>query len=214
VTADSRTHAKGWYVDPDDDTQLRYWDGGQWGDERRARPSWGGPAGDAPSPDSKHRDRRRLFAVVVVIGALLCAVVWFSIPKRPDPTISDAAFRSAANDLCAATFPDLRAERRPERNLSDGEVADRVDEVADELDGVVRDLGEIPVQAADRAEVEAWIDAWAAYVEVGRSYAEAIRTGDADHAERVRAGGDDEARAIGRFASGNRIDACVPYQLG
>ena len=214
MTADSRTHAKGWYVDPDDADQLRYWNGEAWTDQRRAKPSWGAPAETSPpSPKDRAKGRRRAFSAVVAIGALLCAAVWFSIPKRPDPTIADDRFRAAAAEICAGALPALRAERRPERRLSDTEVADRIDEVATELEGVVVDLRAVPVAAADRTEVVAWLDAWDRFIDVGHRYADAIRAGNADAAEDVRRDGDDEATAIGRFASGNRIDACVPFQL-
>lgn len=215
MTADAHTHAKGWYVDPDDLDSLRYWDGKGWTEQRRTRPSWGGPEGtQPPSPADRARKRRRAFFAVVIVGTILCAVVWFTIPKRPPRTISDDQFRSAAAGICADTIPELRAERRPERQLSDDEVADRIDEVADKLEDVVADLRAVPVAAADEAEVQAWLAAWDGYIDVGHRYAEAIRDGDATAAEDVRREGDDEAAAIGRFASGNRIDACIPFQLG
>ena len=214
MTADAHTHAKGWYVDPDDPEGLRYWDGKAWTEQRRTRPSWGAPEGDQPpSPAERARSRRRAFFAIVTIGSILCAVVWFSIPKRPPRTISDDRFRAAAADICAASIPELRAQRRPERQLSDDEVADRIDEVASELEGVVADLGAVPVSAGDEAEVRAWLEAWDGYIDVGHRYAEAIREGDADAAENVRREGDDEAAAIGRFASGNRLDDCIPFPL-
>lgn len=150
---------------------------------------------------------------MVAVGVALCAFVWFTIPKRPARTVGDRTFLAAAESACRAVVPELRAERGSERPLKDAQVADRIEEVALKLEVLVAEIRALPVAAADRAEVAIWLDAWDGYLAVGHRYAVAIRTGDAEKAEKVRTQGDDEADAIGRFASGNRIDACVPFSL-
>lgn len=218
MNADAPAQSPGWYQDPDLADGLRYWDGTRWTDRRRPKPDWVeadgmGRVRSATGPAPSRWSTRKTFALVVAIGFALCAFVWLTIPKRPGRTVEDRTFLAAAADLCQATLPELRAERRPERRLSDTEVASRIDQVADELDDLVANLDDLPVASADQDEVDKWLRAWAGYIDVGRDYADAIRTGDAGAAEDIRARADDDADAIGRFASGNRIDSCIPFSL-
>jgi hypothetical protein len=216
VDHEARTQPPGWYRDPDRPDGLRYWDGQAWTEQRRDRPEWlddtSAPARAERPPDDGSRGRRTL-AVIVVIGALLCAYVWFAIPRRPARTVQDTEFLSRAEAVCEATLPPLRAERRPERRLTDTEVADRIEEVAATLDDMTDELRSIPVSGRDSGRVDRWLADWSAYTDIGYRYAAAIRAGDAERAEQVRADGDDEAKRLGHFASGNRIDACVPFSL-
>lgn len=213
MNTESGTQAPGWYPDPDRADSLRYWDGSTWTDQRRDRPEWLAESTAAGAEGRPPRSMRRPLAIVIAIGVALTAFVWFTIPKRPDRSIDDRAFLAAAESACRRVVPDLRAERRSQKPLKDDQVADRIDEVAAKLDDMVAELRALPVAVADQAEVAGWLSAWNEYLEVGRRYADAIRAGDAEKAEKVRQQGDDEAEVIGRFASGNRIDACVPFSL-
>lgn len=205
------TQSPGWYTDPDSPSELRYWDGDGWTDDRRDKPDWLGPDGDVTPKSS--RSTRRIFTILAVIGVLLCAFVWFTIPKRPARSVSDTNFLAKSERICDNVVPTLRAERKPERKLSDDEVANRIDEVANKLTVMVSDLRDLPVAAADQAAAKRWLANWDKYIAVGRQYADAIRDGDGEVAEQVRRRGDDADRALGRFASGNRIDSCIPFSL-
>jgi hypothetical protein len=126
----------------------------------------------------------------------------------PETTIDDPEFVRRANALCARSVPDLRA---PDRQATSTSVvtAERLDEVADGLAEVAADLRRVPVTDAAADEVDAWLDDWERFVEVGHRYAEAVEADDPERYSRI----DDEAvelaRRMGRFARGNGIDDCV-----
>jgi hypothetical protein len=63
----------GWYVDPGDAGQARYWDGGSWSEHVTLLPTAMPPRRSAPAPSAPRRSRRTLwfFTAVVVAGLLV-----------------------------------------------------------------------------------------------------------------------------------------------
>jgi hypothetical protein len=215
------TKSPGWYTDPDDPGLIRYWNGAEWTDERRPRPSWAPPLD--PEEAARHEDamrrRRRWWAGsvgTVLVGALLVATLFAvrgDVPAVPARTVEDRAFTDAANALCAEAMPAIR--RQPpqpggeDRPSADEQLARRVERTADGLQGVVNDLRGLAVADADRTEVERWLADWDEFIAVGHRYADALRTGDTEEYTRVAAEGDGPSRRIYAFAKANGMPECV-----
>ena len=156
----------------------------------------------------------RRWRVWIIVGTLTVAAVagivaWSSgRSRRPEATIDDSAFVRRANAICARQIPALRA---PERRAP-STTALRVEtlySVADGIDRVADELRTVPVEPDDAPRVDAWLDDWGRYTQVGRRYADAVKRGSPREFSAI----DDEAvvlaRRMGRFARGNRIDDCV-----
>ena len=130
---------------------------------------------------------------------------------RPSRTISDTRFTATAARLCRDQIPRLRADptqnRTEERN--ERETAARVERAADGLADLVEDLAAVPVRTADKPEVDRWLDDWRDYIDAGRRYARAVRSGDADAFSRQAEASRTTVERIGRFARANRVDACI-----
>ena len=128
--------------------------------------------------------------------------------RRPPATIDDAAFVRRANEICARDVPALRAPERRSTSTTELKVA-TLRSVADGIDRVAKQLRSVPVEPDDAAAVDAWLDDWGRYTEVGRRYADAVEHDDPEAFSTI----DDEAVVLagrmGRFARGNRIDDCV-----
>lgn len=155
--------------------------------------------------------RWRLWIIVgmLTVAAVAGIVAWSSgKSRRPEATIDDAAFVRRANAVCARQIPALRAPERRATSTTTLRV-ETLYSVADGIDRVAGDLRTVPVEPDDAARVDAWLDDWTRYTEVGRRYAAAVERGDTGAFSKI----DDEAvvlaRRMGRFARGNRIDDCV-----
>lgn len=147
--------------------------------------------------------------VAVLVVSMCAAAALTACGDDPPPaTIDDPTFVRRANAVCARSVPDLRA---PERRATSTSVLDgeRLDEVADGLAEVAAELRRLPVAEAAAAEVDAWLDDWDHFVDVGHEYADAVKADDPARYTEI----DDEAievtQRIARFARGNGIDACV-----
>lgn len=158
-------------------------------------------------------NRRRFWLTVAVGAAVVFALAAYLMRPAPRPprTISDARFTTAAVALCRDQIPRLRADptqnRTEERN--ERETAQRVERAADGLADLVDDLAGVPVRAGDKPEVEQWLDDWRDYIDAGRRYAPAVRSGDADAFSREAEASRASLERVGRFARANRIDACI-----
>src|SRR2546423_12904570 len=112
----------GWYPDPDGSSDLRYWNGDAWTDDRRPRPSWvGGAKADAPvsSPqppapeeDATPRPSRQRWwflagVAVLAAGALILAEIALGSARPGPKVLTDATFVAQANDVCATPLPQL-----------------------------------------------------------------------------------------------------------
>lgn len=159
------------------------------------------------------RRRRPILITLGVIVAYTGLVIWQNRPEpRPPRTIDDPTFEAAAATLCAERIPPLRAVRR-EGNTDDNleeETAAEIDRVANELAEVVEDMRTLPVRQADRAEITEWLGHFDDFVDAGRRYADALRTGDPDVYNEVDDDGVAPLKAISRFARANHLDACIP----
>lgn len=224
----TRPRVPGWHPDPDDPASLRHWDGRRWGAERRPRPSWapppptppGGAAGPArgSGPEGAPPGRRRWWFVAgaaLLVGlAVLSVPAWLDTgPEIPPRSVADTAFTAKAEAACARALPELRRGRPESREDTgtDNAFARRIDDAADGLEKVAAELRTIPVAPTgdDGAEVDGWLDAWDAYVAVGRGYADRVRAGEGQAAEETRAEAAPLERQIYLFAKSNGMPSCV-----
>ena len=153
---------------------------------------------------------------VVMIGAfvLLSAVVLGYRLTRPPPTgpkvLTDQAFVEQANRRCREGLPALRPQDTSrESSLSPAQIADQSMQAADGLAALARGLRALPVAAEQEPFVEGWLDGWDTFVDTGRRYAQAVRSGDVDAANAVAKTGDPAQRRADAFARGNGLNACL-----
>jgi len=210
--------APGWYPDPDDPGSIRRWDGASWGAERRPRPGWAPPPPPQPPPPAAAPARRRWG--LLAAGALAVAVAVAAAgaarrggPDLPPRTVFDAAFTRRADAACGELLPPIRADRPdtgPGDGLSPGELAPRIERAAGGLDELVARLDGLAVPPGEQAAVDAWLADWRAYIEVGRRYAQVLRSGDTSTGAEVGGETGRLGRRIFAFARANAMPACVP----
>ncbi len=179
------------------------------------RPGDGDDPAAAPEPDWR-APRGFPWPPVVMIGAfvLLSAVVLGYRLTRPPPTgpkvLTDQAFVDAANRRCREALPPLRPQDTSrESSLSPAQIADQSMRAADGLAALARDLRGLPVAVEQEPFVEGWLDGWGTFVDAGRRYAQAVRSGDVEAATDVAKSGDPAQRRADAFARGNGLDSCL-----
>lgn len=85
--SDQQTPA-GWYPDPDDVTQQRYWDGAQW-TEHRARAA---AVNYGQAAEIRSKSRKRAFIVIGVVAGLVALVaIGSSLSSDSTPTAQSSA---------------------------------------------------------------------------------------------------------------------------
>jgi hypothetical protein len=147
--------------------------------------------------------RRLLVIGCVALGALSACSIDGEVA-----TIDDPAFVRQANAVCVRSVPGLRAPER--RATSTTQVTGRqLDRVADGLERVATQLRTVPVTDGAASEVDAWLDDWDEFVEVGRRYADAVATDDQERYTEIDDEAVDLAQQIGKFAKANGIDDCI-----
>ena len=178
-------------------------------------PDESGEAPGTPAPDWR-APRGFPWPPVVMIGAfvLLSAVVLGYRLTRPAPTgpkvLTDQGFIDQANSRCREALPPLRPQDTSrESSLSPAEIADQSVRAADGLAALARDLRGLPVAVEQDPFVEGWLDGWGTFVDAGRRYAQAVRSGDVDAANDVAKSGDPAQRRADAFARGNGLDSCL-----
>lgn len=159
--------------------------------------------------------RRRPIQILIAITAVFALVVmgWYQLGKRrPPATMTDPTFERAANAICAKRLPQLRAVRREKQTESNLETqtADRIDQVATKLGGIVEDLRALNPKPQNQAQVDAWFGHYDDYIAAGQRYAAAIRTGKDSLYNKVDDQGVAPLKAISHFARANHLDACIP----
>jgi len=170
------------------------------GDDSR---SWQAPSGFPWPP-----------IILIGVAVLLSAVVVGYQVTRPAPAgprvLTDPAFVAQANRACSAALPALRPQdTRRESVSSPQQVADQSAAAADGLAALAQQLRALPVAAEQATFVEGWLDGWGTFIDAGRRYAQAVRTGDVEAANDVARTGDPAQRRADAFARGNGIDSCL-----
>jgi hypothetical protein len=160
--------------------------------------------------------RRRPIQVVILIGVLFTLLVlWQNRSIRPARTMTDPSFERAANALCEKRIRPL-AEKQlssEEHNKQDDTPeanAVKVDKVADKLEAAVAELRALPRRPENTGQLNAWFRDFDDYIQAGRDYADALRTGDEAEYNRVDDEGVAPLKAISHFARANHLDACIP----
>lgn len=98
------TQPAGWYPDPDDASQLRYWSGSEWTAQRSPRgqapaPNWSGPPPPSPLPPSVATGKW-YFVITIATAGLLAAVPFFHAASRLDrPQLRKVGAGMAAGGL-------------------------------------------------------------------------------------------------------------------
>lgn len=153
---------------------------------------------------------------LVLIGAavLISAVVIGYQVTRPPPAgpkvITDAAFVEQANRTCQAALPALRPQDTARDSINSPEqIADQSVRAADGLAALARELRETPVAAEQAPFVEGWLDGWGTFIDAGRRYAQAVKSGDVEAANDVARSGDPAQRRADAFARGNGLRSCL-----
>lgn len=215
--------APGWYPDEADTTSLRYWDGQGWTGARRPRPPWtdgeGAGNGQVPAGSGGSRSRRKwlLLAGVAVLAAIALGIGMEAI-KAPSPgprVLTDAQFVSRANEQCRTTMPSLRPpDNGPFGSLvTPAQTADRVDQVAANLDGLAGRLRAIPASPADQPHIADWLAIWARYTADGRMYANFLRQHGFRNPGSVLAPSNRDQHEADNFALANGLKDCTFFTV-
>jgi len=175
-----------------------------------------GPAAEhLPGIFSNKRGRLILLLSLLAGAGLLYGGTAYYTTRRPARTMTDPTFERDANAICARTLPNLRAVR--DKNPPDqsskkalAALADKVDDVGNKLATFVTELRTVAVEPQNKAQVDAWLHQWDVYVAIGHRYADAVRSGNDKRYSAVAKESVAPVKAIGKFARGNHIDACVP----
>jgi len=153
--------------------------------------------------------------VVLILSLVLVStvVIGYRI-TRPAPTgpkvLTDQAFVAQANDRCRVAIPTLRPQDTSrDSTVAPNEIADQAVRAADGLAALATELRAVPVVAGQEPFVEGWLDGWASFIDAGRRYAQAVRSGDIDTANEVGRSGDPAQKQADAFARGNGLDACL-----
>ena len=205
----------GWYPDPADRTRMRRWDGRRWTGESRALPPWVQKPG---AVSGRRRIGRHWYLFGAVVVFLFGATLTKALVGRPDlpkRTVYDTAFIAAASEECRSGDLAKLKDERPKPGTREGrnpgteeQVAAQVEDAATRLAAVAARLGNLPVAADDRADVEAWLGDWARYVELGREYADAVRAKRPEQTK-IASDGAEAGRRVTVFAQANKLSDCT-----
>ena len=153
---------------------------------------------------------------LVLIGAvvLLSAVVVGYQVTRPaaagPKVLTDQAFVDRANQVCQAVLPGLRPQDTSRAaSITPEQIAEQAERAADGLATLAVELRALPIAAEQEPYVEGWLDGWGTFIDAGRRYGQAVRTGDVAAANKVARSGDPAQRRADAFARGNGIKSCL-----
>jgi hypothetical protein len=166
--------------------------------------AWRAPSSGFPWPPIV------LIAAIVLVSAV---VIGYRV-TRPAPSgpkvLTDQGFVDSANAVCKEAIPDLRPQSTSRDDIvSPEQIAEQATRSADGLAALSVELRALPAAAEQRTFIEGWLDGWGPFVDAGRRYAVAIRSGDVEAADEIARSGDKAQRQADAFARGNGLDACL-----
>lgn len=149
-------------------------------------------------------------AAVFRAGCAGLALLASACGGGPDaPRIDDSRFAQRAEQICVEQLPPLRADLADDEPRQAEEVAPTVAARADSLQELVRSLAALEVRPQSEAAVGSWLADWQTYVDVGRRYAKALKTGDPDRYAAVSEEGLGPQARISAFARTNGFKSCA-----
>ncbi|MGH9123777.1 MAG: DUF2510 domain-containing protein [Acidimicrobiales bacterium] len=175
----------------------------------------GGGGDDGAGDRARPRSRRKwwLLAAAAVTCALAVVLAAQALqPPSPGPrVVTDTAFVTAANALCAKVLPGLRPTDGGAFGsiVSATNAASDIDKAATGLDGLANQLSALPDTAIDAPFVSTWLGEWHQYASLGRQYADFLRQhGTTDKEPQVLKTGGTVAAKASNFALANHLNAC------
>lgn len=152
--------------------------------------------------------------VLILAFVVLSTVVIGYRITRPAPSgpkvLTDQAFVAQANERCRSAIAGLRPqETSRESSVTPEQIADQSVQAANGLAALATELRALPVAAEQKPFVVGWLDGWALFIDAGRRYAQTVRSGDVETANKVARDGDPAQRDADAFARGNDLDACL-----
>jgi hypothetical protein len=147
--------------------------------------------------------------VVVTVGFWIY-VFWFADTTPPDK-LSSAAFPKAAQEVCAATRQQVRAEGlvdvKADTPQQRGELTARADA---DLQAMVTRLRALPVaDPGDAVLVQRWLSDWDGLIADREAWVVKLRAGDGNPLiERSHEGGEPASKTLDAFANVNAMPDC------
>jgi hypothetical protein len=166
--------------------------------------SWRAPKAGFPWPPIV------LIGVAVLLSAVVIGYQVSRPPAKGPKVLTDQAFVERANQACRSAIPALRPQDTSrDSSITPEQIADQSVRAADGLAALAQDLRALPVAADQDPFVEGWLDGWGTFIDAGRRYAQAVRSGDIAMANKVARSGDPAQHRADAFARGNGIDSCL-----
>lgn len=179
----------------------------------------GGGDGDGAEQHPVARTRKPkkpwwLYAGVAVLAAVAVGLIGEAVkPVSNGPrVITDTQFVRLANADCAKTLPGLRPDDPGELGaaVTPAQAASQMDTAADGLVTLANRLAALPIIAADRPFVAAWLVGWHSYAAIGHEYAANIRQHQPTSAKEppFLATAATIAKATDKFSRANGLKSC------
>lgn len=159
--------------------------------------------------------RRR--AAIVAAGVLLSLLLSLltgcnskdAAAEKAAPRLVDTSFEAAARRTCQAAVDVFNTDTTLGNEPTRAQSADALDSIDRTFAELVARLRLLPVAAADRTAVNAWLADWDAYVAFGRLYADAVRIGREQPLIRTQSAAQGQLRRrLRAFAAVNHLQAC------
>jgi len=174
-----------------------------------------GGGGTGPAATGRPLRRKWWFVAAVAVVAATGVLVTAQAMRPPSfgpRVLTDSGFVQAANTECARTIPTLRpTDGGPLGSFTTPvQAADQIDRAAQGLDDLANRLAALPAADADRPHINAWLDGWHGYDNIGHMYASYLRAhGTPDKQPPFLAGAAQLARTVDAFAQANGLKGCA-----